>query len=503
MRTPLAALFVISALAFLRSSPCASSQAGGAAPLSDRTQACLSCHTIYTQGIVADWEQSRHARSSVRQALSRPEKERRVSVQAPEEAGVAYPDVAVGCAECHLLDPKLHEDTFSHNGYEVHVVVSPPDCAHCHPVEQEQYLAANKMSRAHGNLAANPVYRDLAEAVAGVRRAGNGDLRSSGGREAAPYESCFACHGTRVAVLGTRKIDARTESVEVPDLSGWPNTGAGRVNPDGSLGACSACHPRHCFSMAAAREPRTCARCHEGPDVPAWNVYENSKHGVLSSASREASAMDVVPWKLGRDFRAPTCAVCHASLIVDTEGAVVLKRTHGFGDRLWVRLFGLVYSHPQPLEPDTTRIRNATGQPLPVTLQGEPAAAFLIPPEEQSRRRRSMMTLCEGCHGTQWTTLHFGQFAATLENVDTAVRQGTALMQRAWAEGWAAPESLFDEALERLWTEQWLLCANGIRYTSAMAGAPDHAAFRGGWWGLSGSLVRLREAVEHGRRTAR
>jgi len=34
------------------------------------------------------------------------------------------------------------------------------------------------------------------------------------------------------------------------DPATWPNTGIGRVNPDGSAGSCSACHTRHRFSKA-------------------------------------------------------------------------------------------------------------------------------------------------------------------------------------------------------------------------------------------------------------
>jgi hypothetical protein len=47
---------------------------------------------------------------------------------------------------------------------------------------------------------------------------------------------CMGCHGTYVVA----------EDGVITD--GWPNTGVGRVNPDGSLGSCSSCHTRHRFS---------------------------------------------------------------------------------------------------------------------------------------------------------------------------------------------------------------------------------------------------------------
>ena len=463
--------------------------------LSDATEACLSCHSLYSQGIVKDWQQSRHARTTVRQAIEKPDKERRVSLQALEDARIASADVAVGCAECHLLDPKLHEDTFPHNGHEVHVVVSPPDCAHCHPAERTQYLNQNKMSRAHGNLAGNPVYRSLGDTVLGVKRVAGRGLTISPPSEATQMEACYGCHGTEVKVRGLKKLNTPMDPIDVPDLAGWPNTGVGRVNPDGSLGSCSACHARHSFSIALAREPQTCGQCHVEPDVPAWNVYRNSRHGNLYASRKGAWDLDAVPWRLGRDFGAPTCATCHASLVVDAEGAVLFQRTHGFGERLWVRLFGPIYSHPQPIDPDTAKIRNQAGLPLPVTYEGEAASSFLIPPEEQTRRRMSMMTLCQGCHSTQWAALHFEKLAGTLRDVDEMVRQATLLMQEAWAEGLASRDNPFDEVLEMLWVEAWLFHANSIRFTSAMAGSADYAAFHGGWWGLSKSILGLHQAI--------
>ena len=54
---------------------------------------------------------------------------------------------------------------------------------------------------------------------------------------------CLQCHGSEVKVLENGKLDPAT----------WPNTGMGRLNPDGSKGSCSACHVRHNFSLAQAR----------------------------------------------------------------------------------------------------------------------------------------------------------------------------------------------------------------------------------------------------------
>jgi hydroxylamine dehydrogenase len=122
--------------------------------VSAATEECLGCHTTFTPGIVADWEESRHAWASPAQGLAVEGPARRISaVQIPDDLR----NTSVGCAECHTLRGERHADTFAHNGYDIHVVVSPDDCATCHPVERGEYRD-NLMAHAYANLAENPLY---------------------------------------------------------------------------------------------------------------------------------------------------------------------------------------------------------------------------------------------------------------------------------------------------------------------------------------------------------
>lgn len=487
----------IAALAML--SLCLSASTGLAQPekppLSEATEECLSCHSLFSPGVTYEWRRSRHASNSVEMSLKKLDKERRVSLLSVEEAPGVKGYVAVGCAECHTANPDAHKDTFLHNGYRVHIVVTPTDCAQCHPVEKNQYTSQNKMAHAYGNLHDNSLYRLLENNVIGRREFVKGSVKRMPSTLATQMDTCYGCHGTHVKVIGMKDIETEIDVIRVPVLEGWPNVGVGRVNPDGSLGSCSSCHPRHGFSIEAARQPYVCSQCHLEPDVPAWNVYKESKHGNLFSSMRHAWDFNAVPWRLGLDFNAPTCAACHASLIVDPEGAVIADRTHGFGERLWTRLFGLIYSHPQPIDPDTRPIRNKDGQPLPVTLSGEPAARFLIDGATQENRKRTMKAVCHGCHSTLWVEQHFAKMDGTIADVDQGVRAATELMQEAWAKGIASKGDLFDEPIEIVWTEQWLFFANSVRYASAMAGAPDYASFHKGWWDLRKAIEELDEAV--------
>ena len=98
------------------------------------------------------------------------------------------------------------------------------------------------------------------------------------------------------------------------DPTTWPNTGIGRLNPDGSKGSCSACHSRHYFSTKVARNPENCGKCHMGPDHLQAEIYAESKHGIAFRANIERMALDADSWILGEDYSAaPTCATCHMS----------------------------------------------------------------------------------------------------------------------------------------------------------------------------------------------
>ncbi len=260
---------------------------------SEDTEGCLMCHASTHPGIVADWLNSRHAKVTPAEALQKEKLARRVSADSvPEYLAMT----AVGCAECHTLNPEKHRDTFAHGGYQVHTVVTPEDCATCHPVEKGQY-EQNIMSHAHVILIDNPVYGSLIASVNGIQDFDGTRTSLADPEEATNFESCLYCHGTEVGVQGTATRETVLGEMEFPILSGWPNQGVGRINPDGSMGSCAACHARHQFSIQTARKPYTCSECHKGPDVPAYRVYEVSKHGNIFSSMNKDWDFENVPWR--------------------------------------------------------------------------------------------------------------------------------------------------------------------------------------------------------------
>ncbi|MDA8163239.1 MAG: multiheme c-type cytochrome [Desulfobacteraceae bacterium] len=465
------------------------SMAAGA-KISDATQACLGCHESVTPGIVADWKSGRHSKTTIEDALKKPALERRISI---DKVPQGMSGIVIGCAECHMINPAAHKDTFEHNGFKVHVVVTPADCAECHPVERDEY-SKNIMSRAYGNLVNNPLYHSLMDSVNGVATFDGKKAVIGKPGQITQDDSCLYCHGTKVEVKGMKTINTSMGEMKFPELSGWPSVGVGRINPDGTNGSCTSCHPRHAFSIEVARKPATCSECHKGPDVPAYKVYSVSKHGNIYAAAESKWNFDAVPWKIGEDFTAPTCATCHISLLVSKGGEVVAKRTHQMSDRLPYRLFGLIYSAAQPKSPDTTIIRNKAGLPLPTELTGEPAAAFLIDARELAARKAKMEAVCLACHAQQWVDGHFARLDESIKTTNEMTLAATKILLAAWdrglAMGLAQHDSIFNEAIEKMWAEEWLFYANSTRFATAMGGA-DYGVFADGRWAMSRNIQKM------------
>ena len=409
-------LFALAILGFLvlvadsREAKCGARTAA-ADSISSQTQECLDCHGTVTPGIVHDWETSRHSRVTVGAALAKPVLQRRVSADNP---AAELQQHVVGCYECHSQNAGKHKDSFDHYGYRINVIVTPLDCATCHPVEVSQYEGSKK-ANAYANLMENPVYHDLVSTVNGMKTIEGDQIVSHEPGATNLNLSCLGCHGTVVEVDGVDTVHSAIGDVVMPRLTNWPNQGVGRINPDGSKGSCTACHTRHSFSLEIARKPYTCAQCHLEPDVPAWEVYRESKHGNIFLSKGGGWDMEDVPWVVGKDFQAPTCATCHNSTLVSPDGTVIAERNHDFGSKLWVRIFGLIYTHPQPKSGNTTVIRNKDGLPLPTTFTDEIAGSFLIDSEEQASRLAKMEQMCQSCHGTPWVEQHFAHLDTVME----------------------------------------------------------------------------------------
>jgi len=212
------------------------------------TQKCVDCHAQNhaVVDITEQWKASKHAKNGV------------------------------GCLACHGA-AEGDADKWKHEGYTMTHVPTPKDCAVCHEREVKEFDSSHHSKAAEFIGSLDNILGEIAE---------GGPAANMG---------CKQCHGSTV------KIDANG----VPVAGTWPNTGIGRINPDGSKGSCTACHTRHLFSRAQGREPQTCGRCHMGPDHPQIEIYQESKHGIMFTAFRERMALDSRSGSSARPTRSP------------------------------------------------------------------------------------------------------------------------------------------------------------------------------------------------------
>ncbi|HHH13434.1 MAG TPA: hydroxylamine oxidoreductase, partial [Thiolapillus brandeum] len=158
--------------------------------LSRESATCVSCHREKTPGIYDQWGHSKHFAANV------------------------------GCYECHKAE-RSDRDAILHKDFVISVIVSPQDCAQCHEREVEEFDKSHHATA--GNILGS-LDNVLAEVVEGAPTlSGTSPITAMG---------CAACHGSIVRVNSDGSLDK----------SSWPNTGIGRINPDGSKGACTACH---------------------------------------------------------------------------------------------------------------------------------------------------------------------------------------------------------------------------------------------------------------------
>ncbi len=376
--------------------------------MSEETRQCVTCHKKNNPGIVQQWGASKHYRANV------------------------------GCYECHAADAD-DPDAFIHDEKKVKknisIIVSPKDCSNCHAKEVKQAEASHHAAAA--NILAS-LDNLLAEVIEG-----NSAFITEGfpkGNSAAAVSGCWQCHGSIIKVNEDGELDPAT----------WPNTGIGRINPDGSKGSCTACHARHQFSVAQAREPDTCGKCHLGPDHPQKEIYEESKHGIQFAAHREELKLDNPKWIAGEDyFTGPTCATCHMSA---TRKQPV---THDVGTRIsWNN------KPPISVRPETVDAK-----------MGLPGADL-----GWEDRRDNMKDVCSSCHNDEYIENFYTQYDGliTLYNEKFA-KPGLTLMKAAKP---LLRPAKFSNKLDWVWFELWHHEGRRARMGTAMMG-PDYTHWHG------------------------
>lgn len=346
-----------------------------------KENACVACHATQTPGVVSQWRESKHAANGM------------------------------ACDACHSADANTPGAVKHFGGTFVTPLVSPKQCGECHADEEKQFSASH-----HANAAKfiGSLDNILGEIVEGGPAANQG---------------CKQCHGSTVKVLPDGSLDSTT----------WPNSGIGRLNPDGSAGNCNACHGRHTFSLAQARTPETCGRCHMGPDHPQLEIFNESKHGVAYHANLDKMQLHSERWVVGKDYSAaPNCATCHMSAT--------------------------------PKQPVTHDIGARIGWTL------RPVVSTKLP--QADARRAAMQDVCTQCHAGSHVTAHYKQFDATVNLYNDKFARPAKEIMDALIAAKAITATPFDDKIEWTYYELWHHEGRRARHGAAMMG-PDYVQWHG------------------------
>jgi hypothetical protein len=273
----------------------------------------------------------------------------------------------IDCSVCHG-----GEHTNSEDFADVRLP-TPATCAMCHEARVDEFTAG-KHALAWAAMNAMPTTHALPMALTQGRK------------------GCGGCH--KIGLKSDEEVAALKEAGQAYGVA-----------------SCDACHTRHLFSVAEARQPQACQTCHMGFDHPQWEMYSSSKHGVRYLLKQNGT--------LPATASAPTCQTCHMQ-----EGNHEVRTAWGF---LAVRL---PLPEDEQWAADRVTILQALGILDPA---GEPTARLDVVKEadvarltqaEWEAQREQMEGTCMECHSINFVR-------AELAQADDLIREADHLLAEA------------------------------------------------------------------------
>ena len=327
-------------------------------------------------------------------------------------------------------------DAYVHYEELIATIVSPKDCARCHEKEVREFVFFAPRQGGPDS---------------GIARQCSG---RSGGRKSRHENSKHfpkECRRLPPTVAGSATAPrSRFSRMGKLDAATWPNTGIGRLNPDGSEGSCAACHSRHSFSVAQARQPENCGKCHMGPDHPQIEIYNESKHGIAYHANNDKMNLDSPKWIPGEDYSAaPTCATCHMS------ATLTQPVTHDIGMRIsWNN------RPPVSIRPEVSDAKmNLPGKDVP-----------------WDTRRANMQDVCSNCHSQGWIDNWYIQYDGLIDLYNNKFAKPGLALYNATAP--LRNPVKFSNTIDFTWFEIWHHEGRRARHGASMMG-PDYTHWHG------------------------
>ena len=351
----------------------------------------------------------------------------------------------VDCAVCHGEDHKTATD------YSAARIPTPETCAQCHEERVAQFKKG-KHALAWAAMKAMPTAH--AQPVAMMEG----------------MKGCGGCH----------KIGLKSET-EIRELQ-KAGSGFGRAS-------CDACHTRHIFSVAEAREPQACQTCHMGFDHPQWEMYSASKHGVRYLLKQNKT--------LPATVAAPSCQTCHMQ-----EGNHEVRTAWGF---LAVRL-------PMPEDKQWASDRATILQGLGVLdSAGNPtgrldvvkaADVARLTQESWQAERDKMIKTCNQCHSVNFAKAELAKGDDMIREVDHLMAEAIRVVAGLYKDGiipkpanyaYAFPDLLtFHDAATEIEQELFVMfLEHRMRsFQGTFHANPDYALWYG-WSEMRRSLKRI------------
>ena len=255
--------------------------------------------------------------------------------------------------------------------------------------------------------------------------------------------------------------------------------------------SCDACHTRHTFSTAEARQPQACQTCHMGFDHPQWEMYSSSKHGVRHLLKQTG----VLP----ESAAAPTCQDCHMQ-----NGDHEVRTPWGF---LAVRL---PLPEDEQWKADQVTILQALGVLDP---EGNPTARLeavkaadvaRLTQEDFDRERNKLISACSQCHSENFARAEMAKGDDMIREVDHLLAEAIRVIAGLYADGILAKPEGYASAFPDLLTfhdaptpiEQRLFVMHLKHRMRAFQGAfhanPDYALWYG-WSEMVRDLAEIRQ----------
>jgi hypothetical protein len=217
----------------------------------------------------------------------------------------------------------------------------------------------------------------------------------------------------------------------------------GLERPYGIGATCDQCHSRHAFSAMEARKPEACSKCHMGFDHPQWEMWSTAKHGQIYFMMRDKYPLNVsLKYIEPSDYPGPTCQLCHmpkgSHEVITPWGFLALVAFEGRPEGLeivedpeWEAAKAGILKALRVLDPE--------GKPTPLLEAVINLRIVRADPEEFMSIRRRMLSVCAGCHSTDFAIQYFKSADRVIRETTIQLAEAIRMVAEARAEGIIPP----------------------------------------------------------------